>query len=300
MKLLHSAAIVLLLVGLGPANPAGAQTLLRWKFEPGQELLVDFQQETTSQVAFSGKSAESKIVLGMELLWTVAAVDEKGANIKQSIRRFQFKLDSPKSGVMQYDSAAKTRPTGQARTLADSIAPLLGAEVDMTMTPRGEIVAAKPANAAADKLFDGGVMGVAGVFSPKTVETLLRNPLAVFPEQPVADDGSWTAAGQLESAAGKFKQLTTYRLAGTEETAGQTLTRVDVSAVLEPLAAKGAASKLTLKEHEQTGHFLFSAEQGRLVSATQHQKLTTERPYRETTIVVTLTSQQTTTVKLAE
>jgi hypothetical protein len=57
------------------------------------------------------------------------------------------------------------------------------------------------------------------------------------------------------------------------------------------------STALTLKSHEQSGHLLFSPELGRLVSAEQTQKLSTERPYRETTIAVTLTSKQTTTVK---
>jgi hypothetical protein len=302
MKFLRTAALAV--VGLVLAGYAEAQTLLRWKLEPGQQLVVDCQQHTTTVVAFSGKSAESTVDLGMELLWTVTAADDKGFAIKQSIRRFQFKLDSTKSGVMQYDSAAKTRPTGQAREVADAVAPLLGAEVEITMTPRGEIVAAKPGNAAAEKLFAGdAAVDKPGVFSPKTIETLLRHPLAILPAEPIADDASWTSTGELESAPGRFKQITTYHLAGTKEQAGQTLTRIDVSAALEPLpgkAANKAASKLTIKQHEQTGHFLFSAELGRLVSAEQNQKLTTERPYRETTIVVSLTSKQTTTMRLAD
>ncbi len=302
MKLAQSAWIVVLLAGLGWTGLAQAETLLRWKLEPGQSLVVDFQQQTTSTVAFSGKSAETKIDLGMELLWSVAGVDDVGIAVKQSIRRFQFKLESPKAGVIQYDSAAKTRPTGQARAIADAIKPLLGAEVEITMTDRGEIVAARPANAAADLLFAApGAAEQPGVFSKQAVETMLRHPLVVFPEKPVEDDGSWKLESVLNAAAGTFKQSTTYRLAGMQEHDGQQLAKIAVSAVLEPQAkpAPGAAGpgKLTVKAHEQTGQILFSAQQGRLVSAEQSQTLSTERPYRETTITVTLASKQTTTVK---
>ncbi|HEX5106410.1 MAG TPA: hypothetical protein VFV87_21470, partial [Pirellulaceae bacterium] len=55
--------------------------------------------------------------------------------------------------------------------------------------------------------------------------------------------------------------------------------------------------KLSLKSHEQSGHIDFSLDQGRLVSAEQSQKLATERRYRETTIAVTLSSKQTTTMR---
>jgi hypothetical protein len=53
----------------------------------------------------------------------------------------------------------------------------------------------------------------------------------------------------------------------------------------------------TIKEHAQSGTVRFSIDQGRVVSAEQEQKLITERPYRETTIVVSLSSKQTTTIK---
>ena len=296
---------IALLVALAPAASARGQTLLRWKLEAGQQLAVDCRQETTTLVAFSGKSAETKIQLDLEMLWTVTGVNDDGMHVTQSIRRLQFKLDSPKAGIVNYDSADKTRPTGQAREIADAIQPLLGAEVAVTMTARGEIVSAKPANESAEKLFAAQPAGdQPGVFSAKTIETLFRHPLAVLPTEAVEDGGSWTSTGQLDTAAGKFDQTTTYRLAGTLEHEGQKVARIDLLAQLTPLAktTKAAAGgpQLALKSNEQTGHILFSLERGRLVSAEQNQKLSTERPYRETTISVTLTSKQTTTVRPAE
>jgi hypothetical protein len=66
---------------------------------------------------------------------------------------------------------------------------------------------------------------------------------------------------------------------------------------LKPSTAKKAT---TIKEHAQSGVILFSTDQGRVVSAEQTQKLTTERPHRDTTIVVTLQSKQTTTLQSQE
>ena len=54
---------------------------------------------------------------------------------------------------------------------------------------------------------------------------------------------------------------------------------------------------LKIKEHQQQGTIFFSSKLGRLIEAEQTQTLVTERPYRETTIIVTLTSKQTTTLK---
>lgn len=284
------------------ASPARGQTTLRWKLTAGESLVVQTRQETTSVVSFSGKKAETKINLGMELLWNVTAADDSEATIKQTIRRIEFRLESDKAGKIEYDSAAKTRPTGQTREVADAVKPLLGAEVTIRMSPRGEVLDAKPANAAAEALFADPAPGAEpGVFSRKTIETLLRQPLAVLPEKPVSDGDSWSATSQLDATLGKFQQTTTYKLAGTVEQDGAQVAKVEFTAAMEPAApvAKAATGKpaLTLKSHQQSGHFLFSPDSGRLVSAEQNQTLTTERPYRETTIVVTLTSKQTTTVK---
>jgi hypothetical protein len=53
---------------------------------------------------------------------------------------------------------------------------------------------------------------------------------------------------------------------------------------------------MKIKTHEQTGTILFSADEGRVVEGEQKQKLVTERAYRETMIVVTLSSVQKTRV----
>jgi hypothetical protein len=302
MKHLPTALVVLLLAALG--NAAFAQAPLRWKLEPGQSLIVEVKQQTTSVVAFSGKTAETKIDQSVELRWTVGKAEEKGITVTQKVERIVFQLDSAKAGAIAYDSADPKRPTGQAGELAEAVKPLMGAEVTLVMTDRGEITSARPANGAAEKLF--GLAAAAeqpGVFSKQAIETLLRQPLAELPENAVAEGETWTRKSDLDAALGKFKQTTTHRLAGTQEQEGQHLVKIEHSAKIEPAAgAAPPAGKplVTLKAHEQSGHYLFSPELGRVVSATQKQKLTTERPYRETTIVVTLDSTQTTTIKPAE
>ena len=294
----------LAIVTVGIAGAARAQAPLRWKLEPGQLLLVEVRQQTTSQVSFSGKTAEAKIDLTVQYVWSVGEPAEKGMTVTQKIDRIVLQLDT-KSGTIKYDSADPKRPSGPARDVADAVKPILGAEIAIVMSARGEIHSAKPANEAAEKLFAaGGAADPPGVFSKKSVETLLRQPLAVLPEKAVAEDETWTVDGDLDATAGRFKQTTTYRLAGAEEQEGQKLARINHSATLEPAEAPakpvGPAAPLVLKAHEQSGHYLFSPELGRLVSASQKQKLTTERPYRETTIVVTLDSTQTTTIKPAK
>ena len=109
-------------------------------------------------------------------------------------------------------------------------------------------------------------------------------------------------------AAGDFQQVKTYRLAGLTEEGGQSIARLEMTAELDPVGAtapgtklppgkRPAVGKLAVKSHQQSGTVQFAVEAGRVTQAEQTQKLVTERPYRETTIVVTLSSRQTTKVR---
>jgi hypothetical protein len=288
-------------VFIATPTPSRAEQPLRWRLKPGESLTVRINQQTTSKVAFSGKSAESKIELGLELLWTVdSAVDDR-LKVKQVVQRITFSLQPQTGTAIQYDSLNPARPTGQARQVAEAVKPLVGAEVLMTMSDRGQILESAPANAAAEKLFDEAAGKVANVFSLQSLQTLLRQPLAVLPERAVTADDRWSGEPrEITTAAGTFQQVTEYRLVGPVEEGGRQVEKIETTAKLSPVTAGAAkASKLTLKSHEQSGTILFSPEQGRLVRAELTQKLATERPYRETTITVALDSQQSTTIEPA-
>lgn len=259
-------------------------------------------QHTSSKVAFSGKSANTKIDLGLELRWNVESAPDGQFKVKQSIERITFSLTPQSGAAVMYDSRDKARPSGQARQVADAAKPLIGAEILITMDRRGQVLETAPANAAAEKLFASASAGESGVFSRQSLQTLLRQPLAILPEKPVAAGDKWSAEPrEIATAAGKFQQTTEYRFAGQAEDEGKKLEKIELTATLAPAAAAAGKEsntelRLALKSHEQTGMILFSAEEGRLVRAEQVQKLATERPYRETTITVALESKQTTTI----
>jgi hypothetical protein len=294
--------LLILATGVCAENAAG-QTLLRWKLKADDALRLTILQETESQVAFSGKSATTKIELAVELDWLVTAADEKEIKLKQTLRGVKLKLQSPEGGVIDYDSAAKDKPSGQAREMAESIQPLIGMELAVTMTPRGDVVAAEPANKAAEELLADAKPGEQAGASRAQVQQLLKQSLVILPEKEVALNDTWTNTSNLSGAAGEFQQVTTYRLAGLIEQNGQTVAQLEMNAKLDPAAGKSspgkksAAGKLRVKDHQQQGTIAFAVSDGRLIEAEQTQKLVTERPYRDITIVVTLMSKQTTKVQ---
>jgi hypothetical protein len=283
----------LVVVLFAAACPAQAQTLLRWKLKPGESLAVTIEQQTDSSVVFSGKRADTKIDLALVLGWNVTAADNNGFKIRQSIDSIRQKLTTQQAGTVEFDSTSKAKATGQSRDLAEALRPLVGAEFDIVMTLRGEITAVEPANEAAKALFAGLESGQgADATARATVEQMLRRPLLVLPERPTNVGETWIVSSERPTVAGPLKIDTTYRLTSLADQNGKSVARIAMSASFTP----APGGQLTVKSPEHSGEIEFAVDVGRVTKITQQQKLTTERPYRETTIVVTLASQQTTTI----
>jgi hypothetical protein len=296
-------SVIAIALWLLPWTNLDAQTLLRWNLKPGDAFTVETKQETQSQVAFSSKSATSQIDVGVGLNWTVTTADEKQITIKQTIERISVKLATPQGMPIEFDSASQSRPTGQARSLAESLTPLVGAEMNVTMSRRGEILTVKAANAAAEVLFASGegASGSAGD-SRTAIEHLLRQPLVVLPEKEVTTGDTWTTTSELESAAGPMRQKTDYSLEQFDNEGNQRACRIAVQSELtaRPAAAGKNSPSMRIKDQDHSGTITFAVEAGRVVVSDQMQELTTERQYRDVTITVKLSSTQKTTITPAK
>jgi hypothetical protein len=285
-----------LLFGLLSARTAPSQTLLHWKLEPGEQLKIKTTQETRSDVAYGGKTTTTHIDLAVELAWQVIAADAGMTRMKQTVTRASADVRTQDGGRLTYDSTNSAKPAGRTRDLADALLPLVGAEFQIAMNQRGEIIDVKPANKPAENLISQGDAAQQPAAAKQAIQQLLKQPLALLPESSVRPDDTWTAESELDTALGKAKHKTTYRFTGVEERDGRKLERIESSTTLGIEGNAPDARKLRIKEHQQTGTLWFDSAAGRLVSAEQNQKLVTERPYRDTTIVVTLESKQQTKV----
>jgi hypothetical protein len=286
--------LVCFLLAFALVDSASAQTLLRWKLGTSESLHVSIQQQTDSAVAFTGKSAATKIDLTLVLGWNILSADDSGFKIRQTIERIHQKLATPQAGTIEFDSASSTKSTGQSRDLADALRPLVGAEFEMTMNPRGEITALQPSNDSAKALLSALENNPDGDTSAKTaVEQMLRRPLLVLPEQPIAANEHWSTSSDRPTAAGPLTINTTYTLTNLSEQNGNSIAHIGISAKF----TTAPGGQLTIKPPtEHNGDIQFNVSDGRLIEIKQHQKLITERPYRDTAIIVTLNSTQITTM----
>jgi hypothetical protein len=281
------------------SSPALAQKNLRWKLAAGDQLQVNVNQQTTSSVIIPGnamKSVKTTLEMTLETLWTVDSADEKQIKVTQAVKRLAVKLQIGDANPIVYDSATKTPPVGAAKEFATAAKPLLEEEsaLIVTMDPRGEVLSAEPSAKLAELWKTPRTKVPGGAGGKESVEDLLKRSLVLLPEMGVtADDAGkarWIKEREVEIAIGKVKQSTEFAYAGAVAEAGQKLDKIDFTSKLTLVPGGAKSLKLTIKEQTQTGHALFSAEQGRVVSAEQTQKLVTEAPYRETIITVTVDS----------
>jgi hypothetical protein len=250
-------------------------------------------QTTESRVGFSSKSATTKIELGMRLVWEVTAANEQAFTVKQTIGEVQAKLQSA-AGNAEFDSRASGRATGLAKQLAESLQPLVGAEVEVVFTPLGEVTSAKAVNDAARALFAREDRAGDAAAAPRiSLAQLVSQSIVQLPEQEVAMGDKWTATRTIQSAAGPLTHVTTYALEDIQDQAAHIRTTGELAAEAD-VAKKPAAMRI--KSHKHTGKIQFMLVTGRPDLVTQHQELTTERVYRDTTIEVVLTSEFKTTI----
>jgi hypothetical protein len=297
------ALTILLVAAVTHSSPVRAEKLLRWKLQADESLQVQFVQESQIETTVNNKPLKMSIEMSMNMYWTVDDVDPQGGvQMTQSITRMQLKMDAASSGVVDYDSASTAKPIGPARDIASAIRPLIGAPFQVNMNNRGEIIDVKLSDEAA-KAFESAARDgrVQNIFSKDGLSETLRQSAALLPEQPVNEDDRWIVTNQTRSPLGTLKQTSTYTYQGTEDRDGQPLEKIAVESSLNLVnASDPAGPTVALKEQQHTGVLYFDAANGRFVSSQISQHLTTETPYRDTTIRVKVDSTMQMNISRAE
>lgn len=265
---------------------------LRWKFKEGDEHVAKVEQKSEVTSTVGGTSTVITMETGMDLLWQVTGVDEQGtATITQKFQRLRLKLEMPKAGVISYDSGSETKPTGDAKTIAAAVQPLLEAAVKIKLSPRGEIKDVELDDAARQ-----AIEGLAANHSLKALlskdglTNILRQTLVVLPEEDVKPGDEWPRTTTLATPLGNMQQTTTSKLLEPDARSPQ-VARIEQTSKLhlaEPTAAK--ARPATLKNQHQKGLLLFDNDAGQLRSAEIEQELVTTSMLRDTAIQVRLVS----------
>ena len=296
-----AAAVIAASLALIPGVSSG-ETLLRWKFEAGQQFDLQLNQQTASTITVAGKTTKTTVETRLELRWKVDSVDDSGAKITQQVERIEMQLQPAGMEPVVYDSNSKAKPVGQAKGIAASVAPLIGAKFQVVMNDLGEITSAEPVAELREALAkeQSTATGRGQLFSPESIGRLLRQTLVVLPKKAVEEGATWTTTNVAPGPLGKFEQQIHYTAAGSMQRGEAAVEKIDFTAAFALPASQTPASKLKVKEQAHSGTIYFAPDIGRVTEAEQTQRLVTETPYRDATIVVELETEMKSTLSPAK
>jgi hypothetical protein len=210
----------------------------------------------------------------------VKAVKSDGsADVNQKITRVRMNMTGGPLGKMEYDSDKKD---GGGGLLGDQIAkafkPLVGADISMTLTPRGEVKSMKiPGDVEeALKKAGGGANAFGGGFSGDSLKQMTAQMGAFFPEGPVTKGQTWSKTSDADTAQGKMTTNITFKYAGTSTIDGRKVAKLELSPKFSFKAKPGAPATFTLKDKGSSGASYFDVEKGVLVNSSLIQSMEIE------------------------
>lgn len=276
---------------LAAGAPAHAQTLLRWKFKPGERLqyLMAVQMVTKVQIG-ADTSLGATIGFSYEDTWKVASVDKEGVTaIERTIDRIQMKIQGPrkKQGpqevLLEFDSASDKEPTGMAKMFVQVAGAMVKKATLFRINARGEILEAKAPQGVLESVQK--VLPGAGSFGDFfSAEGMKKSQVNIsFPETPVAKGQTWTHRDdfQFPAVLGTLGVEQTYEYLGTERRNSVDLQKIGISMRMtskeeKPSEPKQAAPLVRFKNNHSSGIIYFDNGEGRISESTMKIKLQAE------------------------
>jgi len=292
------AVFAAMFVSVTQPGATAQEKTLRWKLNTGDRLHVQIDQvsKTTRTVKNNDLVMSSNVSLEME--WVVTAADDTGASITQKFTRMKLRLDTPKSGAVEFDTASDERPSADAKVIAAAIKPLINTTVNTRLSPRGEIVEAKLSDEATAAVKHAvATTQLASLLSTEGMQGMLRQSIFILPEKAVAKDATWESSDTLVTPGGKIVQQHTYTYQGPQEKDAATYDKIGVatSIKVEKKTEDGKTVTPNFK-HQQTGEMLFDTKAGRPLESVTVQVLSTSRTIRD--IQVDISSKMTSSLSI--
>jgi hypothetical protein len=244
-----------------PAN-IEAQTLLRWKFSPGQKLNHTLSLDSSTSMNFAGQAIETTVALTVDSVWTIDRVDPLGtAEITQTFPRVRMKMVSPVLGSTDVDTASETAAASPA---AKGLKSITQSKVTLSMNSQGET-----ANVQVVGLDGKPVVAaelVAGMFGKDGIASIISQSTYPLPKDPLAKGATWSRTLDMDvPMLGKASSTTTLTLAGPAQVSGKSLEQVnlDTTMAINPKSAANPLAQITIKEQSDKGAFYFDKAAGR-------------------------------------
>jgi hypothetical protein len=189
-----------------------------------------------------------------------------------------MKMGMPGNQNLEYDSASEVEPAGLAALVAPMFQAMIANAIDVTMSPRGEIINVEVPEAMVDAIKNSpGAAAMGDMASKEGFQRMLEQGALTLPENVPTEGEEWTTKVEMNNPmAGKQTVETTYRYVGTRDVGGDTMAVVEPKVKMTIEGAGQGGMTMNVKDQEATGEILFNSTEGRLDSSTMNQDMTFE------------------------
>jgi hypothetical protein len=282
----------------GQAVAARAQTTLRYKFKQGEKLNYVMEQNMVMKLNVGGKESAMDVKQVMDLTWHFVAVNSDGnAKLIQRMDRIRMSMNTPK-GRVELDTNDKKEPDNQAaRMMAPVFNALAGADITMTMSPRGEFSDVRVPAKVTDALRSSPAASqMAEMFTSEGLKRMVSQGCPVLPKGAVTKGASWAQPLDMKLPFGKMNMKVTYTYEGPTTQAGRPLEKIGLKVHMTIEADPKAPGEIKLKGQNAKGTVLFDNVAGRVTETTMNQQMDTE--VNADGVVIQQNTRQTVTMKL--
>jgi hypothetical protein len=274
----HSLPIVIVLLTAAAVTPARGETVLRWKFQPGEKLRCVMNMKMTGKLDFGSTPTTTTSVQVMEMSWEIKSVDAEGvASVTQTIDRLRMKMESPEGVMIDYDSDANGETAGISKVMVPFFEAMVNKPTSLKMDPRGHVSDVQVPQAMIDAANKVPGMGAIGeMLSGETIGKISGG--GTLPQDAVSEGDTWTNEAEFNlPMLGKMKALATYKYLGSETRNGRALEKIGYTQKIDISPAQkqpGYDAKIT--DQSASGTIYFDNVAGRFTESSLKSKMNTE------------------------
>ena len=276
-----------------------AQRTLGFRFTAGGENKLSVNTTTKVAIKYMGQDVETTMQMDSGTSQYIDSVNADGlASITQKITHLKLSVAGGPLGVkLAFDSTAAD---SQDNPLSDVLQPIVGVELGFSLSQQGEISNFKaPADLLATLAKQPGSSAFGQMFSEAGFRNMVSQGSLKFPEKALNVGDQWK--DQVVLTAGEFGETTVsieYTYQGIVNLNDKMLDKIGMKMTTSIKPAKDATgSQLKITEQSSEGLVYFDNAMGRLDHSTLKQAMTTEVIIGQNSIVQTVTTHVTTSMK---
>lgn len=295
---------VLALIPLA-VQPASAQKVaLRWKHQPGSELVYRVTNNQRMDMPAMGGSTVSEQIQTMR--WRVIDVAPDGnATVSVTTERVQVDVQGPMTS-MKYDSRTDSIPSDPQ---AGMLAAMAEMSYTMVVSPTGAVQSIQGLEGLREKILESfsaqGVPMMQGMFdqmfSEENMTRVMQQSIQLLPEEPVGRGDAWQSSFNMPvPMVGDATMSTDFTVADLIEREGRTVALVATEGELSitPGSGNQVPATFDLEGTKMSGEIQFDVDRGVTVASdmTMNMQMTVTAGAQEMSVGIS----QTTSLELVE